>query len=136
MRSPVVLKELAAVLALVLCGCGGGESGPPAEPEVTGTVAWCEVSAVLSAKCAACHVGQGQHGAPFPLLTFEDTQVVEAPRDKPIWELMQAMVEAGAMPPTESPLVGPSGELTEAERLALGVWFDEGARAVGGRDCR
>jgi hypothetical protein len=117
-------------------GAGAGcSSDEPSDDEPTGTVSWCQVSEVLEAKCQRCHVGAGLHGAPFPLVSFDDTQVVEKSGDSRRWERMQLMVDQGFMPPEDPRLDPPPAKLTSEEKTILMTWFEEGARAVGGTDC-
>ncbi len=128
---------LVAVFAGALASsvsCSGSEPG--AEPdEPSGSVTWCEVRVVLGAKCQRCHIGEGLHGAPFPLATFEDTQVFMPPLDKPRWELMENMVEQDLMPPDDPRLDPPPAKLSADEKAVLMTWFAEGAQLVGGEDC-
>lgn len=118
-------------------GCGGGDEPPEGTAGSSGapggTVTWCQVSEVLESKCQRCHVGDGLNGAPFSLVTFQDTQVQDA--SGPRWLRMRAMVVAGAMPPADSSLVPPPEKLTQQERDLLVTWFNEDARAVGGTAC-
>jgi uncharacterized membrane protein len=100
-----------------------------------GTVKWCEVRAVLEAKCQRCHVGAGLHGAPFPLVTYDDTQVYMASLEKRRWQLMENMVEQDLMPPDDARLDPPPAKLTASEKDVLMTWFAEGALHVGGDDC-
>lgn len=132
------MRSLAKALGLVVGTALGNlacssEKDEPADPGPTGTVTWCEVDVVLARKCRVCHVGQGRHGAPFPLVTFEDTQVDDSALERPRWQMMQRMVELDLMPP-EDETVNPA-PLSSEERRVLLTWFDEGAQAVGGADC-
>ena len=122
------LGLLAFLTVATVSGCGSGE---PSEEGPSGTVAWCQVSQVLQAKCQRCHVGAGLLGAPFPLVTYDDTQVLEPSGDRRRWEVMQIMVEENFMPPNDPP----AEKLTSEERTTLDTWFHEGAKAVGGTSC-
>jgi hypothetical protein len=128
-----ILAATAAAL-LTNAGCGNGD-----DPEgsggssSTGGTTWCEVSEVLAAKCRRCHVGEGLNGAPFALVTYEDTQVVDAPG--PRWQRMQTMVEEDKMPPSAPVLSPPAQPLTASEKELLLAWFEAGAEAVGGTSC-
>jgi uncharacterized membrane protein len=123
------LLAMVALAPVLATGCGDAEDDPPDEPAPTGSVTWCEVSGVLARKCRTCHVGEGLNGAPFPLVTYADTQVLLESLDKRRWELMQNMVDQDKMPP-EDP------KLSESEKELLMTWFGEGAKAVGGTDCQ
>jgi uncharacterized membrane protein len=110
-----------------------GAAGAAGAPNATGTVSWCEVREVLEAKCQRCHVDEGLHGAPFPLVAYSDTQADMGGR--PRWQFMEPVVKAESMPPTSVPLEPPVEKLTSAELTLLLTWFDEGAEPVGGLDC-
>lgn len=125
---------LAGVLASSV-SCGGSEPDDEPADEPTGTVSWCEVSEVLGAKCQRCHVGAGLHGAPFPLVTYDDTQVFMTSLEKHRWELMRNMVEQDLMPPNDPRLDPPPAKLTADDKAVLMTWFSEGAQLVGGEDC-
>jgi uncharacterized membrane protein len=125
----------AVVVALAAtAGCSNGE-----DPEGNGGSGstdgptWCEVSEVLALKCQRCHAGNGFNGAPFPLVTYEDTQVQDAPG--PRWQRMQAMVEDDKMPPPDLVLSPPAQPVTASEKALLLAWFEAGAEPVGGTDC-
>jgi hypothetical protein len=124
-----------AMFALSLRGVVGcaSDDGEPDEP--TGSVTWCQVSTVLAAKCQRCHVDAGLHGAPFALVTFEDTQVASKTTGSRRWQQMEAMVSADAMPPEDPRLDPPPAKLTSEEKDVLLTWFGEGAQAVGGTRC-
>lgn len=123
------------LVALALAAGGCGSSGEDGDPPATGSgVRWCEASGVLEAKCQRCHVGTGLNGAPFPLVTYDDTQVIDAAGD-PRWKRMQAMVEMDAMPPDFVKLDPPAEKLTASEKELLLSWFEQGAEPVGGSSC-
>jgi hypothetical protein len=79
----------------------------------------CEVRAVLEAKCWGCHGSTLANGAPFPLVTYADTQA-EFTAGVVIWERMQLAVESGFMPLSSSA----DGPLTDDELDVLDDWFD------------
>lgn len=129
---------LLALAAVVLATACGDDDAPPDEGKagsgnVGGEVTWCEVSEVLQAKCQRCHDSPPANGAPFPLVTYEDTQVEEAGITR--WERMQDMVDRRLMPPPGIELEPPAEMPTAAERELLLAWFDEGADDVGGTAC-
>lgn len=137
MRSLAVWKALSLVFGTALWGFGcGSEADDPTDQSPDGTVTWCEVDAVLASKCRTCHVGEGLNGAPFALETFDDTQVYDDAVDQPRWEMMQRMVELDLMPPSDRVIDPAPPPLNDEERGVLLTWFDEGAKAVGGVDCR
>lgn len=129
-------KALGLVACLALAAASGcGSDDEPSEEGPTGSVTWCQVSNVLQAKCQRCHVGTGLLGAPFPLVTYDDTQVREPSGDRRRWQVMQIMVEQNFMPPNDPRLNPPAEKLTSDERTTLDVWFAEGAKPVGGTTC-
>jgi hypothetical protein len=98
----------------------GGEAGGSAEPAFP-----CDVSRIIEAKCERCHSDPPENGAPFPLLSWEDTQ-------KPygrvlVHDAMLVAVESGFMPLTELELSPPVEDLTTSERTVLLSWLGAGA---------
>ena len=61
----------------------------------TGTVTWCQASAVLEQVCQRCHTDPLANGAPFPLVTYENTQAPYYSGEKQIWEVTQTAVKSG-----------------------------------------
>lgn len=130
------LLALVGVVVVLTTACG--DDAPPDEGKagsgnVADAVTWCEVSEVLQAKCQRCHDAPPANGAPFPLVTYDDTQVEEAGITR--WERMQDMVDRRLMPPPGIELDPPAEMPTAAERELLLAWFDEGAEDVGGTAC-
>jgi hypothetical protein len=93
------------------------------------------VRTVLAAKCQGCHTQPPLHGAPFPLVTYDDTQVLNVTIDERRWELMEIVVGEDFMPPNDPRLNPPPEKLTADEKSQLMTWFAEGAKAVGGTAC-
>jgi hypothetical protein len=103
-----------------LTNAQGGEAGGSAEPAFP-----CDVSRIIEAKCERCHSDPPENGAPFPLLSWEDTQ-------KPygrvlVHDAMLVAVESGFMPLTELDLSPPVEDLTTSERTVLLGWLEAGA---------
>jgi hypothetical protein len=103
-----------------LTNAQGGEAGGSAEPAFP-----CDVSRIIQAKCERCHSDPPENGAPFPLLSWEDTQ-------KPygrvlVHDAMLVAVESGFMPLTELELSPPVEDLTTSERTDLLSWLRAGA---------
>jgi hypothetical protein len=84
----------------------------------------CDVEAALKAKCRRCHTLPARHGAPFPLLTWQQTQ--QAFRGTPIAGHMGRAVKSGFMPYriNANPPIEP---LTESEKQAIIAWVEAGA---------
>jgi hypothetical protein len=101
-------------------GCLGGNCSPPGKPNVpvntssssgTGGAGGsscettpatgdfpCDVFAVLQNNCNSCHQSPPVNGAPFSLLTYEDTRELLFMSTKPRWQRMGEVVESSFMP--------------------------------------
>jgi len=107
----------------------GGEGGVPALP-----VRFCQAEIVLRTVCQRCHQDPPLHGAPFALVTYEDTQEPFDVAGKPRWQRMREVVEQGIMPARG--IVGvPVEPLTCEERSTLLGWLGQCAPPEGGTDC-
>ncbi len=86
----------------------------------------CEVARVFTSVCQNCHSSPPRNDAPFPLVTYVDTQEVVGGR--PITDYMLAALETGRMPM-------PPYSLTAEDRAMLVDWLraDAPPRAVGVR---
>ncbi len=93
----------------------------------------CEIAAVIEAKCQRCHDDPPKNGAPFPLLTWEDTQRPYG--TKLVYEAMLPAIETGFMPLTQLTLDPPVEPLTPAEKTLLLDWLGESAPAAFGPAC-
>jgi hypothetical protein len=105
-------------------GGQGGQSGSDggcAAPSAQNPTFPCEVEAVLKAKCHRCHQDPQQNGAPFPLLTWENTQVDYF--GKPIYQRMESVVSSDFMPFTSLALNPPVEPLTADEKATLLDWL-------------
>jgi hypothetical protein len=107
----------------------GGEGGAAPAP-----IRFCQAEIVLRTVCQRCHTEPPLNGAPFPLITYADTQ---QPFDagKRRWERMREVVESGFMPLRSSRLDPPVVPLTCEEKATLLGWLAECARPVGGTLC-
>lgn len=137
------LLQLVAGCALAAVACVGarddtqspplasaGERGEVSEP-VGGAAAspgvlWCEARAVLQAKCQRCHGEHPSNGAPFSLVTYEDTQAANG-KGKPRFELIAEVVASEFMPPQFLKLDPAVEPLSESERAALLDWAAQSA---------
>lgn len=132
---------LICITALALAACGSppandaslpgaptsaADSGAPADSE------WCAADLVLSHKCRRCHQAPPKNGAPFSLLTYEDTQLVDS-QGKPRFMRMADAVSSGYMPAQFVSLTPPVEGLTADERATLLGWCEAGAPP--GADC-
>lgn len=84
----------------------------------------CAVDTVFAEKCRRCHTIPPRHGAPFPLLTWQQSTKIFHGRPLPV--LITRAVEADFMPyPVETnPPVQP---LTPAEKKIILDWAAAGA---------
>jgi len=86
------------------------------------------VDTVLEIKCRRCHTDPPQNGAPFHLLTWEQSQKARQPGyNMPIWKVLGNAVRTGFMPDRRVTLVPPVEPLTEAEKKTLLDWVEAGA---------
>ena len=112
-------------------GAAGASCAP--DPGIQDPVLPCDVDAVLEAKCRRCHTEPQANGAPFPLLTWEDTQGTYV--GKPIYVRMQNAIETGFMPFTALTLDPPVEDLTQQEKDTLLAWLADCAKPVDGVVC-
>lgn len=131
-------RQFVALLIFAIAACSSrAESGAPsAASGASGAVSssWCATDRVLSHKCRRCHRDPPLNGAPFPLLSYDDTQVVDG-RGKPRFQKMADSVASAYMPPQFLSLTPPVEPLTDEERSTLLEWCAAGARADDGAAC-
>jgi hypothetical protein len=100
---------------------GGGGCGPgPAQGDYP-----CDVFAVIDAQCLPCHQSPPRLGAPFPLLTYEDTQQPFFGGPKLVYQQMHDQIQPGAMP--RMPF---GGALSTADFATLDGWLSQCAPPV------
>jgi hypothetical protein len=101
-----------------------GEAGPNPctgmDPPATGDYP-CPVFDVINRNCRPCHQNPPLQGAPFPLMTFEDTQAPHPthPTSK-VYVQMNIQIRPGALP--RMPLGKPP--LSDADLATLGDWLN------------
>jgi uncharacterized membrane protein len=122
-----------AVVVICVLGCAPDPEGIRTE-KAAEELTWCQVREVLADKCHRCHTDPPEHGAPFSLLTYEDTQVLDR-RGTPRFERVYDAVESEYMPPTFLKLEPPVEPLTDAERKLLLDWAAANAEPTGGTSC-
>jgi hypothetical protein len=109
----------AGVWALLWMGCNPTGEGPRGMSTQSASLEIpCDANRVLQDVCQHCHSSPTQNGAPFSLVTYEDTQVPAS--GEPLWKYMRAVVLSGAMPL-------PPVQISPAQRDVLLAWFDAGA---------
>ena len=124
--------RLSCVLGLVAVGCASSDPGK--------APTFCDVLPILQSKCQRCHQDPTQNSAPFPLLTYSDTQVPAPTPDKPArkrFEQMRTAVESGVMPDQTQDLEPPVSALSCEEKATLLAWLRAGAppEADGENEC-
>ena len=126
LRRLLPLFVLPAVFLVGACtadleeGCLSGECSPPGKPPVptntssssgTGGAGGsscestpatgdfpCDVFTVLQNNCHSCHQAPPLNGAPYSLLTYEDTREIITTTMAPRWKRMGEVVDSGFMP--------------------------------------
>lgn len=98
-------------------GGASGAGGSPCMPIAkTGDIP-CDVFAVIHVNCNPCHQMPPLNGAPFPLLTYADTQQIYAP-GKLVFQQMYDQIQPGAVP--RMPL---GGSLSSTDYATLTAWL-------------
>lgn len=117
------LGLLGAWIVATSCGDGGGGTegantdGGGGDLELT----WCDVAPIIEARCQRCHTDPEKNGAPFPLLSYEDTL------DNNRYEHMGNAIERDFMPPLWLELDPPVVPLSCSEEATLLAWIDADA---------
>jgi len=139
-RARVRWSWLIAIVALCIA-CGGSAAVEHSVNDEASSGAssvsdpsWCEIQAILSAKCQRCHRSPVEHGAPFPLLTYADTQARDS-NGKARFEQIASAVDTEYMPPQFIELAPPVAPLSADERTALLAWCSQGAPLIGSATC-
>jgi hypothetical protein len=135
-RIVALLGSVGVALALASCGGhdveltrhgGGGAAG--AGGLSAASLTFCDVAPILETKCQICHSDPPEHGAPFPLVSYADTQgptSSQNPNDaRPV--RMHEAIESGFMPYLRLSLDPPAQALTCEEKQTLLAWLAEGA---------
>lgn len=122
-------------MALAVCAiaCGPAPDGIHTDA-TTHEPTWCQVRTVLEHKCQRCHTDPPENGAPFPLVDYEDTQVLDR-AENPRFERMVAAIVSDYMPATWLKLEPPVEGLTDNERAVILDWAAEGGEPTGGTSC-
>ncbi|HKO53428.1 MAG TPA: hypothetical protein VJV79_37220 [Polyangiaceae bacterium] len=138
----LALSAFALAASALACGSPTPiERAPDANPGVVvdasapeDSPTWCSVQAIFSAKCQRCHGSPTQHGAPFALVSYDDTQASNK-KGKVRFERIAQAVEEGTMPAlwiNLEPLVEP---LLDEERSMILAWCAHGALLTGSASC-
>jgi hypothetical protein len=106
----------------------GGEGGA-----LSVTVTFCQAERVLRESCQRCHGDPTENGAPFSLVTYEDTQEPYGV-DKARWQRMYEVVESDFMP-LRGNFDPPVEPLSCEQKKTLLGWLAQCARPEGGTSC-
>ncbi len=125
--------SIVAASSLASCSSTSGnasaDAGPTCDPAATATSGDLpeDVNAVLVEKCQACHQSPPKNRAPFPLLSFEDTQLQFGITAKRKWQRMAEVIEPGGAP--HMPL-STAPQLTDTQLATLRNWFSGCAQPI------
>ena len=95
---------------------------------------WCSIQSILAQRCQRCHGTATAHGAPFPLVTYEDTQVLDRKGNARFAAIARA-VEQATMPAQYLKLDPPVEALQDDERATLLAWCANGGLLTGDAVC-
>lgn len=95
---------------------------------------WCSVQAILALKCQRCHGSPTQHGAPFALVSYDDTQLLDR-KGSPRFEGIAVVVEERSMPAQFIKLEPPVEPLQDEERTTILTWCEQGGTRTGSVVC-
>jgi hypothetical protein len=117
-------------------GHGGQDGGVPCGPlPATGDIP-CDVFKIIRGTCDRCHQDPPLIGAPFPLLTYEDTQMPYDAHGKLRYQRMREVIQpmgSPHMPFMSAKIVVP--ELTAAEFATLDAWLACPTPTAQGQGC-
>jgi uncharacterized membrane protein len=119
-------------------GAGGAEAQNETVSSAgadSGALGWCDVEPLLQSKCQRCHTDPPSHGAPFSLVSYADTQVLDKQGNSRATH-MRDMIAQGTMPATFVKLTPPVEPLSDDERTTLLAWLDAGAPLGDDSACR
>lgn len=125
MAATLAVVAFACSIVLGACSSTGGSGATaapacdPAATPMTGDLPD-DVAAVLVDKCQACHTSPPKNHAPWPLLSFEETQARFGITDKRRWQRMAEVIEPGGSP--HMPF-GTAPQLTPEQLTTLRAWF-------------
>ncbi len=88
----------------------------------------CDVAEVLKNKCQRCHLDPTENGAPFPLVSYSDTQADFF--GSVVSDRIKNAVETDFMPATFIMLDPPVETLTADEKKVVLDWIAAGAQPV------
>lgn len=116
-------------------GTGGMGGTGGAAPPATGDFP-CDVFAVIHQKCNPCHTDPPKNGAPFPILTYEDTQKPYGSQGKKRYQRIAEVIAPASGPfmPLMPNKVGVTA-LSDAELTLLSGWLESPVPTEQGKGC-
>lgn len=115
---------------------GGGDGGVVCGPlPATGDIP-CEVFKVIHGVCNHCHVDPPLAGAPWPLLTYEDTQMPYDTHGTLRYQRMKEVIQPSGsphMPFASTVIIVPP--LTDAQFATLDAWLTCPTPTAQGQGC-
>jgi uncharacterized membrane protein len=108
----------------IVAGCTQGSPAPAPDASVVAGDLPCDVEHVLVTVCQHCHTSPPRNEAPFPLVTYADTQVTMS--GHPVWTFMLVVLESERMPL-------PPVQIEPRDRATLLAWLRAGAPAASGK---
>jgi len=116
----------------------GGSMPPVPEggADADAAVPWCAAYHIINCVCQQCHQSPPVHGAPVPLMTFDDLHADVPGSSMKVWQLANEYVKSRFMPYTEDKTVMPPVmPLSAPDYETMLGWFAQGATDSGGLDC-
>ena len=95
---------------------------------------WCEIQSILALKCQRCHDSPARHGAPFALISYDDTQLLDK-KGNARFERIAVVVEERSMPAQVIKLDPPVEPLQDEERATILDWCAQGGALTGNANC-
>lgn len=117
-------------------GSGGQDGGVVCGPLPASGDIPCDVFKVIHGVCNRCHADPPLIGAPFPLLTYEDTQMPYDTHGKLRYQRMREVIQPDGvprMPLQSSTIMVPP--LTDAEFATLDAWLACPTPTAQGQGC-
>jgi hypothetical protein len=128
--------EMTTATSSTSTGAGGQDGGVPCDPlPATGDIP-CDVFKVIHGVCNRCHQDPPLAGAPFPLLSYEDTQMPYDTHGKLRYQRMHEVIQPDGsphMPFKSTVIVVP--ELTPEQFATLDAWLACPTPTAQGQGC-
>lgn len=133
-RASVYWLVVGALTQLLACESAYPNVDSTSSSSAAARADWCAVQRVLAGKCQRCHGAPPAHGAPFSLVSYDDTQVANRQGEVRYLTLQKAITD-DAMPPLYLKLEPPPEPLADDEKQLLLDWCSAGAPPPGDQPC-